>query len=101
MLIVAKDVMRFSGTDREAYMTDTRTQLAVERLLEIVGEASRRVSDDFKADHPEVPWRDATDLRNVISRDYDKIDRDQVWEIVERQVPQLIAALEPLVPEEE
>ena len=101
MLIAAKDVVRFAGTDRDAYMTNTVTQLAVERLLEIVGEASRRVSDDYKADHPEVPWRDATDLRNVISHEYDKIDRDQVWAIVERQVPQLIAALEPLVPEEE
>lgn len=101
MLIAAKDVIRFAGTDRDAYMSDTRTQLAVERLLEIVGEASRRVSEDFKADHSQVPWRHATDLRNVITHEYDKIDRDQVWDIIQRQLPQLIATLEPLVPEEE
>jgi uncharacterized protein with HEPN domain len=74
-------------------------RLAVERQLEILGEAARRVSLQFREMHPELPWREIVGLRNVISHEYDKVNYDLIYRIVCGNVPVLIAMLEPLVPQ--
>jgi uncharacterized protein with HEPN domain len=79
-------------TDREI------TRLAVERELEILGEAGRRVSARFQADHPEIAWHDIIGLRNVISHEYDKVNYEEIYRIARERVPELIARLEALVP---
>lgn len=102
MLEASKDAVGFTeGMDLDTYLSDTIRQLAVERLLEIVGEAARRITEEFKEAHPEIPWAAAIGLRNVISHQYDAINRQRVWEIVTGDLPSLISKLEPLVPKEE
>ena len=66
---------------------------AVCRNLEIVGEATRKVSPDFRAAHPEIPWREMNDLRNVLIHNYEGADKDLVWAIVERDIPPLLSAV--------
>lgn len=101
MLEAARRALSFTeGMDLESYLSDTKKQLAVERLLEIVGEASRRVSEEFKGAHQEVPWADSIGLRNVITHQYDAIDRERVWKIVTDDLPGLIQKLEALSPKE-
>jgi uncharacterized protein with HEPN domain len=73
-------------------------RLAVERQLEIPGEAARRVSTHFRDRHPEIPWKEIVGLRNVISHDYDKVDYAEIYRIVRERIPGLIRLLEPLVP---
>jgi len=70
----------------------TRTgsrQLAVERLLEIIGEAATSLSEDFRARHPAVPWRDIIGLRVVLAHHYHRVDPGQVWAIAAAEVPAL------------
>lgn len=99
MLEAAKQVRELvADIDEESYMQETMRQLAVERLLEIVGEAARRVSEEYKAAHTEVPWRSAIGLRNVITHKYDEVDRSLVWNIAREQVPGLIEALKAIAP---
>jgi len=74
------------------------TRLAVERQLEILGEACRRVSARFREAHPELPWREMVGLRNIISHEYDKVNYDMIYRIARDRIPALIAMLEPLVP---
>lgn len=81
-----------TGRDREM------ARLAVERGLEILGEAARRVSAGFREEHPEIPWGEIIGLRNVISHEYDKVDYAELYRIATQRVPSLIAQLEPLVP---
>ncbi len=81
-----------AGRDREI------TRLAVERELEILGEAARRVSSRFCNEHPEIPWKEMVGLRNVISHEYDKVDYTRIYRIVHERIPELITLLEPLVP---
>jgi uncharacterized protein with HEPN domain len=81
-----------AGRDREI------TRLAVERELEILGEAARRVSSRFCNDHPEIPWKEMVGLRNVISHEYDKVDYTRIYRIVHERIPELITLLEPLIP---
>jgi uncharacterized protein with HEPN domain len=73
-------------------------RLAVERELEILGEAARRVSSRFRSEHPEIPWIEIVGLRNVISHEYDKVDYSEIYRIAHQQIPELITLLEPLVP---
>lgn len=101
MLLAAKDAVAYAGSDRETYMSDTIRQLAVERVLEIVGEAARRVSQEYQSAHAEIPWREVIGLRNVITHESDEIDRDRIWQFVQEQLPELITKLEPLIPKEE
>jgi len=74
------------------------TRLAVERELEILGEAAHRVSLPFRNEHVEIPWKEMVGLRNVISHEYDKVDYMEIYRIVRERIPELIALLEPLVP---
>ena len=70
----------------------------MERKLEILGEAARRVSAGFREEHPEIPWKQTVGLRNVISHEYDKVNYEEIYRIVRERVPELVARLEPLVP---
>jgi uncharacterized protein with HEPN domain len=60
---------------------------------EILGEASRKIGPEFRAAHPEIPWREMNDLRNVLIHNYEGADVDLVWGIVERDVPKLLTAI--------
>ena len=73
-------------------------RLAVERELEILGEAARRVSDHFREEHPDVPWRELVGLRNVISHQYDKVSYAGIYRMLKEQIPNLRAKLESLLP---
>ena len=74
------------------------TRLAVERELEILGEAARRVSSSFRSEHPEIPWKEIVGLRNVISHQYDKVNYAEIHGVARERIPELITLLIPLVP---
>jgi uncharacterized protein with HEPN domain len=76
-------------------------QDAIVRQLTIVGEAAKRVSAEFRISHPEVPWRQVAGFRDVVVHDYFRVDLQEVWRIVQEDLPALVAVLEPLVPPEE
>ncbi len=67
----------------------------------LLGEAAKRLSETFRSAHPEIPWRLAAGMRDRLIHHYDDVDLVEVWKTVRRDVPELIAALEPLVPREE
>jgi len=84
------------GTDKAAFDNDLKTQHAVIRQLEIIGEATRRLSPAFRTSHPEIPWQLMAGMRSVLIHDYDQVDMDDVWNTVANDIPALIAQIEPL-----
>jgi uncharacterized protein with HEPN domain len=80
------------------YMTDRKLQLAVERLVEIIGEAARRVSEGFRRAHPEIPWPKIIAQRHVIAHEYGEIRQERMWQLVSEHLPRLLISLEPLIP---
>jgi uncharacterized protein with HEPN domain len=86
-----------SGLDFTQYSNDRRTQLAVERCLEIIGEAAARVSDLLRNAHPEIPWRQIIGQRNVLIHEYGEIKQERIWKVIRENVPQLIELLKPFV----
>jgi uncharacterized protein with HEPN domain len=79
-------------------LTDRMLRLSVERDLEIIGEAANRVSSEFQALHPEIPWARIVAQRNVISHEYGDIKLEWIWRVATERVSELIALLEPLIP---
>lgn len=73
-------------------------QLALERALEIIGEAARRVSEPFRDAHPEIPWKHIIGNRNVLAHNYDDIVQEVLWTTATRDVPRLAVALLALLP---
>ena len=67
---------------RKAFEQDVKTQDAVVRRLEIIGEAARRLSAEYKAAHPEVAWRAVIGMRNRLIHGYDVVDLDVVWGVI-------------------
>ena len=98
MLSYARDIVRETADKTwEEYQTDENLRLAIERRVEIIGEAANHVSDAFRAEHPEIPWRSIVAQRNVLAHAYGEIDDRRIWELIGSHMVALIALLEPIV----
>jgi uncharacterized protein with HEPN domain len=71
--------------------------LALVHIIQTIGEAAARVSDDFRGGHPEIPWRAIVGMRHKIVHDYIHVNFDIVWGVVTTRLPALIPRLEALV----
>ncbi len=74
----------------ENFIADDKTIDAVVRNFEIIGEAANRVSEDFRATHPEIEWRRMIGLRNRVIHEYFGIDYETVWKIRNENIPELL-----------
>jgi uncharacterized protein with HEPN domain len=86
------------GVTYTDYEKNLMLRSAIERQLEIIGEAARRVSPEFQQAHPEIAWRNMTGLRNILAREYGEIKIDRIWLIATTNVVELIRLLDPLIP---
>jgi uncharacterized protein with HEPN domain len=101
MLVASRKVLEFSrNATWGSFAADEVLQHAMVRLLTVVGEAANKVSQEFQAAHPQIPWREIIGMRNQLIHEYFRIDLDEVWSTVEFDIPALITKLEPLVPKE-
>jgi uncharacterized protein with HEPN domain len=99
MLSAARQIASFvQGISFTKYSRNKLIQSAVERQLEIIGEAARRVSPEYQEDHPEIPWRPIIGLRNILAHEYGEIKADRIWLIAKNDVPGMAKVLETLVP---
>ena len=87
-----------AGIDRVTLSQDLRTQSAVLYQLTILGEAVKRLSPEFRQQHPEIAWRAMAGTRDRIIHQYDQVDLDIVWAVVQREIPLLLDQLTPLLP---
>lgn len=85
------------GRRREDMDRDRMLSLALVRLLEIVGEAAGRAPLDVRARHPTVPWQQVIGLRNRLIHGYDSVDHDILWQILQVDLPALVAELDRIL----
>ena len=90
-------IQTYTTAGRDAFHNDRKTQDAVIRNLEIIGEAVRNVPPDFQSAHAGIPWRQAAELRNVLIHEYFGVDLNVVWAVVEKELPPLKASIEQVV----
>lgn len=88
-----------AGMTRETFLTDVKTQSAVLHQLLIVGEATKRLSPELRANQSQIPWRLMAGMRDVLIHAYDSVDLEEVWRTATEDVPELLSQLELLLPE--
>lgn len=95
MLNHAREAVAMLGNrGREELSANRLLQLALTRLVEIIGEAANRVSHDGQRKYAEIPWAEIVGMRNRLAHGYDVIDYDLLWDTVTTDLPPLIEALE-------
>ena len=76
--------------DEEAFLADIQCQDAVIRRFEIIGEAARRISDEFRLAHPQLPWTEMIGMRNLLIHEYADVDLHIVRRTVIRELPTIV-----------
>ena len=95
MLDAAKRAIDFmQGRAKSDLESDEQLSLAMVRLLEILGEAAKNVSEDLRKDYPDIPWRQIAGTRDRLIHGYFDVDLDIVWQIISTDLPVLVAQLE-------
>lgn len=89
LLDASQRLQRIVKRGEQHFRSSEEAQLAVVHLLQIMGEASARVSPGLRALHPDIPWRQVAATRNQVVHRYFDIDLDLVWTIVTQDVPRL------------
>ena len=90
-------VSHTSNITKDEFLDDVKCQDAVIRRFEIIGEAARRISDEMKSKHPEIPWFEMTGMRNAMIHEYDDVDMVIVWETVKSDIPALVTTIEKII----
>jgi uncharacterized protein with HEPN domain len=91
------DIQEFTREGHEAFLRDKKTQFAVVRSLEIIGEASKRVSPALKLSHPTVPWRAIASMHDRLIHDCFGVDLAIVWEVVRTDLVDLKRSVEAIL----
>ncbi|MBW4691845.1 MAG: DUF86 domain-containing protein [Lyngbya sp. HA4199-MV5] len=95
MIDTANKAINFvTGLNREDFNHNEQLRLALTHLLQVIGEAARRVSPDFRDAYPEIPWKAIVGMRSKVVHDYLDVDEDVVWDTVKNDLAPLVIELE-------
>ncbi len=86
--------------EKDAFIDDLKTRSAVLYQLIVIGEAVKRLSIEFRAQHSEILWSLIAGMRDHLIHGYDVVDWDEVWRTAKRDVPDLMTKIKPLLPQE-
>ncbi len=98
IVLAARDVIEFTaGVERGEFLRNRILQSAILHKLMVIGEAVKRLSNETRDRHPQIPWQDIAGLRDKLIHDYGEIDLGQIWDISQARIPSLLKQLEPLI----
>ena len=84
--------------DASAFQEDLKTGAAVLHQLLILGEAVKRLPEAFCTTHEDIPWRKMAGMRDVLIHAYDDVDEEEVWRVLQYDLPAVLDQIEPLLP---
>jgi uncharacterized protein with HEPN domain len=84
------------GLTYESFMKDRKTINAVIRSLEVMGEASKRIPDEVRAKHSDIPWKRMAGMRDKLIHEYVGVDLETVWDVIQEEIPPIRPLLEEL-----
>lgn len=98
ILDAAREAVAFTaGRNRKELDSDRKLSLSLVRLLEIIGEAARGISQEFRQAHPKVAWKEMSGMRDRLIHGYFDVNLDVVWETVQKDLPPLVVQLEKIL----
>lgn len=86
--------------DYEEFLQDIKTQDAVVRNIEVIGEATKNISNELKGKYPQVPWKELAGVRDKLIHHYFGVNYDIVWTIVKEELPEIIFQIEEIFDKE-
>lgn len=92
-----KNIHKYAKLGKDEFENNELIQSWIVRHLQIIGEASSRLSEDFRNSHPEIPWPKIIGMRNILVHDYFGIDKAIVWAAVENELPTLRIHIEKII----
>lgn len=92
-----KAVSKVSGKSLADFDADEDLRIVLAHLVQVIGEASTRVSEDSRLAHPQIPWRRISGMRHRIVHDYMDINDDVLWQVATVSLPELVGLLENIV----
>ena len=94
----AQRVLQFAeGLDKAALAKNEEKQSAILYQIIVMGEATKRLSPEFRTQYPQIPWREIAGMRDILAHQYDRINFNTLWDVINTEVPELLAVLEPLL----
>jgi uncharacterized protein with HEPN domain len=94
-------IEKYSSRGRQAFEGDELIQNWIVHHLQIIGEALRSISEDFRREHNDIPWKETIGMRNILVHRYFDLDTDLVWKAVMRDLPDLKEKVKAALDEEE
>jgi uncharacterized protein with HEPN domain len=91
---MTKAEMFVAGMTYEQFEADLKTNFAVVRAIEIIGEATKRLPSTIRDQYPTIPWKDMAGMRDVIIHGYDNVNLKIVWDVVKTDIPQIRPQIE-------
>lgn len=79
------------------FINDEKTQYALIRAIEVIGEASAKISEDIRANYPEIPWKEMCGMRNKLIHDYFGVNAEVVWKTAVEDLPKLKLQIEKII----
>lgn len=86
-----------NGVDYDSFIGNTEKQDAVLRRIMIMGEATKRLSFDFRQQHDSIPWKQIAGMRDIVAHEYDEVDYDEIWDVISHDLPILFNYIHPLI----
>jgi uncharacterized protein with HEPN domain len=97
ILDAIEQIYAYTHEGEEAFLRDTKTQDAVIRKFEIIGEATKRLSEEIKSRRADISWRDVAGLRDVLIHNYMGVNLKRIWGVIKHNLPPLREAVEDLI----
>jgi len=93
-----KRILRYTANISRADLEANDEKLsAILYQITIIGEATKRLSQILRQQHSEIAWREMAGMRDVIVHNYDQLDLDIVWDVIENKLPELLSLIDPLL----
>lgn len=100
ILQAAEDIRNFTqGVSREDFVADEKTRSAVLYKFAVMGEATKLLPDQVRAQYPDIPWRSIAGLRDRVIHGYIGVDYNLLWETIDKKIPVVIAGLHAILDE--
>ena len=98
-IVTAADLITsfINDIDRDTFDESLLIQSAVVRQIEIIGEATKRLSDDVRRQYVDIPWKQMAGMRDILIHAYDSIDPDEVWNVAMRDLPRICLQIRVII----
>ncbi len=94
----ARRILQFAeGIDKSELETNEEKQSAILYQIIVMGEATKRLSPEFREQYPEIPWKDIAGMRDILAHQYDRLNLNTLWDVIQSDIPEVLALLESLL----